>query len=561
MTAPFIREMNPRPQLLRPIVLIGPSGAGKTTLGALLARQLNLDFHDNDAEIAAIAGRSIPEIFDEEGETGFRLLEHRTISDLLTRSGPRVIAAGAGLTTHRQARALLRLHAHVLWVDVKPEVAVQRLHAQAAGNAQARRPLLGRDPEKWTERYRSLESTRQGARQELADFVLDTSALTIEAAAEKLHAAASAGKIQVRPDLRALERAGVHVVSSSWQAHVRDYMPAGPLFAIVDAGCPAACAEAGRHFSAERIITLPGGEGIKHLGQIEEIAERLLGQGITRDGTLVAFGGGALLDCAGFLAATLFRGIRWVAVPTTLLAMVDATLGGKTAVNLSHGKNLLGAFHRPAEIWVWPGWLQTLSPRAFAAGAAEMCKHAFLMGDAEPGGELHAKDRGLFALARGVLDDDVCETLTRSLALKASVVEADPIEGGLRKILNLGHTLGHVFERESLRAAAEEGGSKNKPALLHGEAVAHGLMAMLQLSEDLAGLDAGIAETCRTHLAEIPTPQRPSVTEPAWLQGLRADKKRRRDGVDLILLSAPGNPCCIRVEVDGLVRYAAQRFP
>ena len=553
-------EMNPRPQLLRPVVLIGPSGAGKTTLGKLIAQKLGLDFHDNDAEITALAQRSIPEIFAESGETGFRLFEHRALAALLSRTGPRVIAAGAGLTTQSEACSLLHRHAQVLWVDAKPEVALRRLETQISEHEEQVRPLLGRDPAKWTERYAELEATRVQKRRELADFVLDTSELSLEDAAQQLYAAAADPSVRILPDENALARFGVKLVSAAWEEHLRQKMPAGPTFAIVDAGCPAASAEAAKRFPQDRIMTLPGGEGIKRLAQIEEMAERLLRQNMTRDATIVAFGGGALLDCAGFLAATLFRGIRWVAVPTTLLAMVDATLGGKTAINLSHGKNLLGAFHSPSEIWIWPGWLQTLSPRAFAAGAAEMCKHAFLMGDAKSDGAFHELDCGLLALAKGNLNDDVSKTLARSLALKASVVEADPYEGGLRKILNLGHTLGHVFERESLQLNASQTKSSQQP-LLHGEAVAHGLFAMLQLSEELAGLDAGIARVLRAQLTQIPLPMRPSISPTAWSRGLRADKKRRADGVDLILLSAPGRPCCVRVDVEALVRYATQAFP
>ena len=246
------------------------------------------------------------------------------------------------------------------------------------------------------------------------------------------------------------------------------------------------------------VHALRGGEEAKSLGAVERIWRELR---LGRDGTLVAFGGGCTTDAAGFAAATYLRGVPWVAVPTTLVGQVDAAIGGKTAVNLPEGKNLVGAFHWPVQTVIDPTLLETLPERERRAGMAEVVKTGLLAG--EPLWELP-----LPALVR------------RCAAFKAAICLRDPHEHGERAMLNLGHTFAHALES----AAGYEG-------LGHGEAVALGLLAALRLS----GLETAAVE-------EVLEPRPVRVNREAAWAALARDKKARNGKTRLVLLEAPGAP-------------------
>jgi shikimate kinase / 3-dehydroquinate synthase len=246
------------------------------------------------------------------------------------------------------------------------------------------------------------------------------------------------------------------------------------------------------------VHALRGGEEAKSLGAVERLWRELrLGRG----GTIVAFGGGCTTDAAGFAAATYMRGIRWIAVPTTLVGQVDAAIGGKTAVNLPEGKNLVGAFHWPLRTVIDPALLETLPESEHRAGMAEVVKTGLLAG--EPIWELEAP-----------------ELVRRCAAYKAAVCLSDPHEQGERAVLNLGHTFAHALE-----AAGDY------RRLSHGEAVALGLLAALRLS----GLDTAAVE-------EVLQPQKAQVDRDAAWAAMARDKKAVNGTPRLVLLEAPGKP-------------------
>ncbi|HYG67207.1 MAG TPA: 3-dehydroquinate synthase family protein, partial [Anaeromyxobacteraceae bacterium] len=210
------------------------------------------------------------------------------------------------------------------------------------------------------------------------------------------------------------------------------------------------------------VHALPDGERGKTLAELEKAAGKLLAAGATRRSLLVAVGGGAVTDAAGFLAATFMRGIPWVAVPTTLLGMVDAALGGKTAVNLPRAKNIVGAFHPPRAVLLDPRTLETLPPRELRSGMGEVVKY----------GALRPALLGrVTALGRAAPGPDLVADCAR---VKLEVVERDPTEQGERKLLNLGHTFGHGVEAA--------GGFR---AYAHGEAVAVGIAFAFRLAARL----------------------------------------------------------------------------
>ena len=284
------------------------------------------------------------------------------------------------------------------------------------------------------------------------------------------------------------------------------------------------------------------GEPAKSLAAVGELAQALLAQGVDRDTVLVAIGGGAVGDSAGFLASTLLRGIDCVQVPTTLLAMVDSSIGGKTAVNLPAGKNLLGAFHQPRFVFADLAWLETLPARDRSAGLGEVLKHALLGGEEA----LRAIEHDAEALASGPYEA-LFDVVVQAVTYKAGVVAADPRERGTQRIaLNLGHTVGHALERAS---------HEHDDPLRHGEAVALGLLAEAQLGRALGHWQEGPARLSavlpRLGIAPALTSTLASLSDEVMVTALSADKKRAGGVLRFVLLAAPGRP--VIVPLDGIV--------
>jgi shikimate kinase/3-dehydroquinate synthase len=441
----------------RHLALIGFMGAGKSTLGAEAARRLGRRFVDLDRELERSAQASVPELFEARGECGFRALEAEATTAALRRERPAVLALGGGAVETPEIRRALREHALTVNLHVGPETAWER-----TGGSD--RPLA-RDEE----RFRSLYDERQPLYRECADAV--------------------AGDV----DGLVLAAGGIHVEQGSL-ARLGELVPTGELELLADAtvlGLHRPPLEAPVH-------ALRGGEEAKSLRAVERMWRELR---LDRHGAVVAFGGGCTTDAAGFAAATYLRGIPWVAVPTTLVGQVDAAIGGKTAVNLPEGKNLVGAFHWPVRTVIDPALLETLPERERLAGMAEVVKTGLLAG--EPLWEL-----------------PLPELVRRCAAYKAAVCLRDPHERGERAILNLGHTFAHALEA----AAGYE-------RLRHGEAVALGLLAALRLS----GLETSAVEN-------VLAPRPARVDRDAAWAALARDKKARNGNPRLVLLEAPGKP-------------------
>ncbi len=279
---------------------------------------------------------------------------------------------------------------------------------------------------------------------------------------------------------------------------------------------------------AVELMSFPAGEASKTLATVEKLYDRLASQHVDRSALIVALGGGVVSDLAGFVAATFKRGLRFVIIPTTLESDVDACLGGKTGVNLSAGKNLVGAFHQPALICVDPVCLASLDARDIRAGLAESVKHALL--DSSEFFTWH--ERHIDQLLR--MDTDVVETLIeRNLRIKADIVTRDPFERGCdRMLLNLGHTLGHAIE------------SQSSYELRHGECVALGLLGACRLSRTLGLLDQKVVdrvETLLRHL-QLPTSLPVTINADKIADSIRNDKKISSGRLSFVLLRDVGDP-------------------
>ena len=282
-------------------------------------------------------------------------------------------------------------------------------------------------------------------------------------------------------------------------------------------------------------LIVPPGEGSKSFRVFERVCEAIIAARIERGDLVVALGGGVIGDLAGFAASAVRRGIDYVQVPTTLLAQVDSSVGGKTAINSAHGKNLIGAFHQPILVVADTALLDTLPPREFRAGYAEVAKYG-LLGDAAFFSWLEANWREVFAGGKASGSGAREHAIAVSCRAKAAIVARDERETGDRALLNLGHTFGHALE-----AAC---GFSDR--LLHGEAVAAGMALAFEFSARLGLLSPAEAERAIRHLAEVGLPTRPKdiaggLPDADALMALMAqDKKVKRGALTLILVRGIG---------------------
>jgi shikimate kinase/3-dehydroquinate synthase len=422
---------------MRPVVLSGFMGTGKTTVGPRLAARLGVPFADTDEVIERAAGKSIPELWREVGEAAFRSREGLVVQQLLAEGTPKVVALGGGAVTVERTRRYAIDHALVVTLTASPETIVARTpnvarrpNLAVGGDPVARaRELLAARAEAYAECHLSLSSESLDA-----DAIVDA----IVALVERDPLLVPLGSRSYAIDLcdgdpsrltDAIARCGPSSVVLVDDSNVQ--RSRGPAI------------EAALHPLAleGRRVTLPPGEAQKTLSTVGTIWDAALGAGVDRDAVIVAVGGGVVGDLAGFAAACLLRGVRFVQVPTTLLAMVDASVGGKTGFDHPAGKNLIGAFHQPTAVVADLAHLETLPAREIAAGLAEVVKIA-LTSDAAL---FDRVEREAALLARG--DRSALRPVVRAaIEAKIRIVRDDERESGLRALLNLGHTVGHAVE-------------------------------------------------------------------------------------------------------------------
>ena len=282
------------------------------------------------------------------------------------------------------------------------------------------------------------------------------------------------------------------------------------------------------------LFIIPDGENSKSLDQTEKLYTGLIKSGQKRDGFVISLGGGVVGDLAGFVAATYLRGVDFVQIPTTLLAQVDSSVGGKVGVNHPLGKNLIGSFHQPRLVIIDPLLLDTLPMRERWAGAAEVLKYALIQ-DRSFFGILEKELEDVIALADADRVSDILEICCR---IKADVVQRDEREGGLRRILNFGHTVGHALESAT----------KFK-YFRHGEAVAYGMAWAVQFSRDRGFMDQPQFNRADALLRRFPLPPIPeSVTAKSLITGIGMDKKQTAAGLNLVLLKGIGKTVMVRMD-------------
>ena len=543
------------------IILTGFSGTGKTEVARLIAERLGWQAVDSDDTIVEAAGKPIPAIFRDDGETHFRTLEHTALGELCSQTKI-VIAAGGGAVLSAENRQLMADGSLIVCLEARPETILARLRPQLDSDPVARPLLATADP---LGRIRELKSFRQPY-YALADHTIHTDGLTMEqVAAEVVHAwrqlsatvlehegrvAALASAPSAREaDAPYCQPAGAacvvrtssatYPVFVSWGAladlrqRMADVGLAGRAYLISDSMVHARWGAAAKEALREgglRVAwhVVPAGETSKSLETAASIYDWLVSERAERGEAIVALGGGMVCDLAGFVAATFVRGLPLVHVPTSLLAMVDAAIGGKVAVNQKEAKNLIGAFYQPRLVLADVSTLQSLPPRELTAGWAEVIKHALIM-DEELLRLLEEKADAILSLEPAV----TTEVISRSIALKAAVVSEDEREEtGRRTILNYGHTIGHGLE-----AAAEY------TAMLHGEAVAVGMAGAARIARRLGLLPPEVTERQDALIARFGLPLRASGVDPAKVLAATAlDKKVKGGAIGWVLLEGIGRP-------------------
>ncbi len=527
----------------RSIILVGLMGCGKSSVGRRIATRLGLPFIDVDEEIEVSAQKTINEIFADHGEAFFRDGERRVIARLLA-AGPQVLATGGGAFINAETRDKIKASGISVWLKAELPVLMKRV------SKRDNRPLLRlADPEAV---MRNLMTTRYPI-YALADLVVQSrdvphdqivsevieaikrsevlkapqpdrnsghnqtmlergvTAALVSATANATADQSTPASIQrSKPILDQRNTVPVHLPGREYNCLIGPGLMADAGRLISERFGPVKCAivtdenVAAHHaMSLEAAlrnsnlhagtIVLPAGEATKSFRELQPLCEQLLAMGLERGDLVIPFGGGVIGDLAGFAASLIRRGVRFVQIPTSLLAQVDSSVGGKTGINTIHGKNLIGTFHQPSLVLADTDVLATLPVREMRAGYAEVVKYG-LLGDAAFFEWLEINWRGLFSQDRATLT----HAIVTSVAAKAAIVMRDEHETGDRALLNLGHTFGHALE-------AWTGYSSR---LLHGEGVAIGMCLAFRLSEQLGLCPSGTAERVSTHIQAVGLPSR-----------------------------------------------------
>lgn len=486
------------------IFLYGPPGSGKSSLGRRLAEGLSLEFYDLDGEIKRRAGVEISTIFDTEGENGFRKREAKALQKTID-EGSGVVALGGGALLDGESRSRVTDAGVVLCLGASVDTLIERLRVDGVD-----RPLLKGDLE---QRIHHLLEDR-AEHYKSFHHQLNTDLISPSQAVQE--AEITLGAFRVRGmgsgyDVRA--RAGLLKWIGKF-IHRMDVQ--GPIVLVTDA-------TVGKTYAARVIANLqkhdlevdelrfPPGEKQKSLETASKVWEFFTQSGVERKSLILALGGGVVGDLAGFAAATYLRGVPWLNLPTSLLAMVDSSLGGKTGVNLAAGKNLVGSFYAPEAVLADLDTLRTLPDVEMRNGLAEVVKHGVIA------------DPALFEICEAgelISGQSLNEMVRRAMAVKIRIIQLDPYEAGIRESLNFGHTIGHAVEMAS------------DFTIRHGEAIAIGMVAETRISEELGLSNAGLAQRLRGTLSRIGLPvEIPSSLDRARLLGTMQFDKKRLSGV------------------------------
>jgi shikimate kinase/3-dehydroquinate synthase len=521
------------------LILTGFSFTGKSVVAKGIARKMGWSLVDTDHQIAAIAGKSIPDIFAEDGEGRFRELERQMLKKACNRKRS-VIAIGGGAIVDPGNREIFARSGVVVCLEAKPKTIYERLIASKQdGDAVARPLLAGADT---LARITQLKASRQ-AYYATADWAVYTDDLTLNKVVDEAIRGFEIISSR-RNDANYVESAPVVVTTATESYPVfvgwgimddlgrrmrqmglggcADIISDEAVFSYHGARVTQSLKDAG--FEVDSCL-VPPGETTKTIGTAIKIYDWLVERRTERGHAIVALGGGMVGDLAGFVAATFLRGLPLVQVPTSLMAMADSSIGGKVAVNHPQAKNLIGAFYQPRLVLTDVSTLTTLPKRELVSGWAEVVKHGLIL-DA---GYVKFLETNAAALA-SLEAQPTAEAIRRSVAIKASVVSEDEKERERRMILNYGHTIAHGIEAAT-----------DYERFLHGETVAIGMAGAAMLSQRLGLIPIDVVEHQNSLFKRFGLPTSCSGIDPKRiLKAMALDKKVRERAVQWVLLEDIG---------------------
>ncbi len=508
---------------MKRVILIGLSGTGKSSVARELASRLAFSAIDVDDEIVRRSGMPIHAIFERYGENVFRAFERDCLADACN-AARRVIATGGGVVLDERNWLVMRPESLVVHLQAAPNQILGRLSSQVEVDPDARRPLLNSpNPLKALEMMRR----ERGPFYEQADVTIDTSNKDLNSVVDEISAAVrrvQADSIQLpigsigTPSGRSDLYVGTGVMQEIGELTGRRFPQSRRAWLITDSNVgplwasPVISALTESDFAVER-VDVPAGESSKAISQVSALLDRLLDGRIDRRDVVVALGGGVIGDLAGFIASISLRGVGLIQVPSSLLAMVDSSVGGKTGVNHARGKNLVGAFYQPQLVLADPLMLETLPEREVRGGWAEIIKHAMIESTATSCAGTPLLD----LLERTPIEDwngpdFLADVVRRNVLIKHSVVQKDEKEMGLRRVLNYGHTLGHAMEASGYRYH-------------HGEAIALGMRAAVDIAIRTGRTSDEVAHRQNRLLDGVGLPSRFEGELDDVIERLASDKK------------------------------------
>ncbi len=514
------------------IILVGMMGAGKTTVGKLLAKQLGKAFIDSDEEIQRRTGVTIPHIFDVEGEAGFRVRECGVIEELLKQDDI-VLATGGGAILNPQNRSMMKQNGVVVYLKSSVHDLWQRTRHDH------NRPLLQTDNPR--AKLQELHDQRDPLYAEAADLIIHTGKQSVQVLLERLQLKLEEMR-QMAGSEKTMQTLNVGLAERSYPIHIGSgllgrfelLLPHIPRKrAVIVSNTTVAplyqqqLAE-GLESNGVQVqsITLPDGEQYKNSESLNTIYDALLSARCERSTPLIALGGGVIGDITGYAAATYLRGVPFIQIPTTLLSQVDSSVGGKTGINHPLGKNMIGAFYQPRVVLADTSTLDTLPDKELRAGIAEVIKYG-LIRDLPFLGWLETNIEKLLSRDTAALQ----YAIARSCQNKADVVGADERESGERALLNLGHTFGHAIEN-----------GMGYGVWLHGEGVAAGTIMAADLSQRLGWLGAEEVSRVRKLFERAGLPvSAPKLGAEKYLQLMGLDKKVADGKIRFVLLKSLGH--------------------
>jgi shikimate kinase / 3-dehydroquinate synthase len=525
------------------IALIGFSATGKSTISNKVADLLGWESVDTDLEITKLSGHSIPQIFEQQGEDAFRRFEIEVLNKACLKKNV-VISTGGGAILNSENSKLLSETCLVICLQAKAETIYQRLlQSNSSESSPEIRPLL--NVENPLAKIKELKRLREPYYYSIADWTVHTDCLTSDEVSKEvltglgyLNRNIKNCAVQRVTDNTCLVKTKSRTYSILFGPGLLDTLGdnihqlglKGKIILISDInvfslyGNKAKASLENSGYSVIQYVISPG-ESSKNIDMAIKIYDFLTDQKVQRADIVVALGGGVVGDLAGFVAATYLRGLSWIQVPTTLISMVDASIGGKVGVDHSSGKNLIGAFYQPSLVLADIGTLNTLPSGEQYAGWAEVIKYGLIQ-DSKLFGLIEANVEKLLALETDITTD----IIKQCACIKSSIVSEDERDTGRRIILNFGHTMGHALEV-----------SGNYKTFLHGEAVALGMVSAAILSRNLNLLSQESVDRIIRLIKRFHLPiSRKGINSHVLISAISLDKKRKNNLVQWVLLTDIG---------------------